>query len=232
MTGAGPEPAAAAAAEEYMPEGALLTWSGRVVRPLEDDPGVLTIVDIAEALSRIARFGGHSTGGSVGEHSLLVAEILARRGESARTQLYGLLHDAAEAYLGDIPSPLKRRLHVLCQDRVVPFADVEESLLRRIWDAVIPDELQISEGVDEWRLLELIHAADVDALAAEREAYLPAGGPRWRSLEAARPIGRKLGPPSERHEVVVRFLRTYETLVSDALRDVAAVRSALGAVRR
>lgn len=223
---------ATAPTDDYMPEGALLTWSGRVVRPLEADPGVLTIVDIAEALSRIPRFGGHSTGFSVAEHSLLVARILGERGESHRTQLYGLLHDAAEAYLGDIPSPLKRRLHVLYEDRVVPFGEVEGRLLGRIWLAVIPAELRTAGALlarDGQSMPAAVHAADRDALAAEREAHLPAGGPRWRSIESACPIGRKLGPPSERHEVVCRFLRAYDHLTGEALRDAAAARGEMGA---
>lgn len=71
------------------------------------------IDDIAHALATINRFNGHTTRPySVAEHSLLVADIAASRGASRAVQLACLLHDAHEAYVGDMHSPAKWALGV------------------------------------------------------------------------------------------------------------------------
>lgn len=71
------------------------------------------IDDIAHALAQINRFNGHTTRPySVAEHSLLVTDIAASRGASRAVQLACLLHDAHEAYVGDMHSPAKWALGV------------------------------------------------------------------------------------------------------------------------
>lgn len=87
------------------------TRTGKVFRPWSIEDGMVCIQDVAAALSKICRFGGHcSRFYSVAEHSILLHDhVLAQTGsrESAKV---ALLHDAAEAYLYDIPRPIKARL--------------------------------------------------------------------------------------------------------------------------
>jgi hypothetical protein len=84
----------------------IITVSGRTVHYLFPDPDCITIEDIAHALSRISRWCGHTQSfWSVAAHSLLVAQLLPRQ-----LKLAGILHDAHEAYLGDVPTPLKMLL--------------------------------------------------------------------------------------------------------------------------
>ena len=79
------------------------TYSGKVFRPLDPDPALINIRDIAHALSMEARWNGHTrVFYSVAEHSVRVSLITP-----AKDALWGLLHDASEAYLRDIPSPIK-----------------------------------------------------------------------------------------------------------------------------
>lgn len=73
-----------------------------------EEPGPFRMRDIAHALAMIPRFNGHVVRHySVAEHSVLVSRMLGRDGVEQDLTVAGLLHDAHEAYIGDIPSPLK-----------------------------------------------------------------------------------------------------------------------------
>lgn len=82
----------------------IMTYTGRAFYPTEPRIEDIVIEDIAHALAHVCRFAGHTRSFySVAQHSVLVADECP---ESMR--LYALLHDASEAYLGDVPRPLKR----------------------------------------------------------------------------------------------------------------------------
>ena len=108
--------------------GSFRVWpSRRIVRPFTIGPEDVNLVDIANALARQCRFLGHVSGFvSVGEHSLVVSRLLEERGESPLIQATGLLHDASEAYLGDISGPLK------CLPAFDGYREVEEHVERVI----------------------------------------------------------------------------------------------------
>lgn len=66
------------------------------------------VEEIAHALAQINRFTGHCRRPySVAEHSLLVCDLARHEGASPVQQLAALMHDAHEAYVGDMASPLK-----------------------------------------------------------------------------------------------------------------------------
>lgn len=90
-------------------EGSITTWTGKRVNPLALDPDLVDIFDIARALSRQCRYNGHVGGFlSVARHSIWVADRLGMNGIGRPDlMLTGLLHDAAETYLGDLVRPLK-----------------------------------------------------------------------------------------------------------------------------
>ncbi len=75
------------------------------------DPTSITIQDVAHALSQINRFTGHSRFPySVAQHSVLGARQLSHEGHTEGVQREFLLHDAHEAHIGDVASPIKRCL--------------------------------------------------------------------------------------------------------------------------
>lgn len=88
------------------------TYSGRRFWPLDPRPGEVDILDISHALANTCRFTGHCKQFySVAQHSVLASRIV-----NPEAALAALLHDAAEAYMGDIARPWKRFLMVNVQD--------------------------------------------------------------------------------------------------------------------
>lgn len=96
------------------------TFTGKMVNPLQMSIDDIDINDIAHALSHISRFGGHTQNFlSVAQHSLYVCTHL-----SIQHKLAGLLHDAAEAYLLDLPTPVKKQSPA--------YAEAENKLIQLI----------------------------------------------------------------------------------------------------
>lgn len=86
------------------------TFSGRAFDPLRFDPSDLHLEDIAHSLAHICRYNGHCKRFySVAEHSVRLAVAAGSRYGNGYVARYLLLHDASEAYLADIPRPLKER---------------------------------------------------------------------------------------------------------------------------
>lgn len=82
------------------------TFSGQYVNVFNPDPATITIEDIAHHLSMQCRFGGALPDHySVAQHSWLCSQMVA-----PQYRLAALLHDASEAYLIDLPAPIKREM--------------------------------------------------------------------------------------------------------------------------
>ena len=109
-----------------IPNDAIVTYSGRIIRPLNPDPNQIDLSDIAHALSNQCRFTGHTREFySVAQHSVLVSYEC-----DPEDALWGLLHDASEAYLSDIARPIKR-----FTDWGDGYGDVEASLMDAVVEA-------------------------------------------------------------------------------------------------
>lgn len=110
-----PTPEAVNAAGTYIE-----TYTGRKFNALLPVSDSIHIKDIAHALSMTCRFAGMGNAFySVAEHSVIVADRLPDK-----YKLWGLLHDAAEAYIGDMPSPFK---HLFAN-----YKEVEANILKVI----------------------------------------------------------------------------------------------------
>lgn len=132
--------------------GWITTASGRNVYLADPRPEDIDVEDIAHALSHLCHWVGHARRFiSIAEHSVLVSHQFGHPGEA----LWGLLHDAPEAYLGDVSRPLKRMLP-------------EYSRLEALWMAAIRDAIHLphSEPPD-------LKRADNAVLMAEAEQLMP-----------------------------------------------------------
>ena len=134
----------------------------------------------AHALARICRYNGHVEGFlSVAEHSLDVVERLRDMGAPVEVQAQGLLHDAAEAYLGDMVGPLKH--HPAMQE----FRDAEKRV-----EAAIAARFGLPEQLDP-----RVKEADVASGVHERSHLRQrASGASIDEVEARfRTVASKLG---------------------------------------
>ena len=143
------------------------TASGRKIDFDESDPAQIALEDIAGGLSRICRFGAQSVRfHSVAEHAVLVAQLL-HEGGYPHLALAGLHHDSHEAYVCDIPKPLKRKLTSAGET-------VYEQVCRAL-DRAIATRLGLTTPSSDDQ--KLIKDADNKALMIEAADLLPDHGP-------------------------------------------------------
>lgn len=107
---------------------AISTYGGRTFDLFDRTTWSFSRMDIAHALSTINRFAGHVDFYSVGEHSIRVSTLLREWGCPEEVQLLGLLHDASEAYLLDIPRPWKGTVSIGERTYVEVEDDIQEAL--------------------------------------------------------------------------------------------------------
>ncbi|KAF6692720.1 phosphohydrolase [Pseudomonas sp. EKM23D] len=144
----------------------ILTQSGQQFDLLCPTAPMIRPVDIAHALSRLCRFNGHTrTHYSVAQHSMIVASLVP-----AEHQLAALLHDATDAYIGDMTRPLKA---------VMPEYQVIE---RQIWLAVC-ERFSIQPDLPA-----CVKQADMVALATERRDLMPEHPGIWDCLRGVQPM--------------------------------------------
>ncbi|MCR5137444.1 MAG: hypothetical protein K6C12_10135 [Oscillospiraceae bacterium] len=133
----------------------ITTYTGMHLEPLNPDPDLIRIEDIAHALSLICRGNGHvKTFWSVGQHCICCAKEAWARGLSNRMALACLLHDASECYMSDIPRPFKQELSeyqmredallemIYCKFLGSPLSDDERRQLKEIDDAMLWSDLE------------------------------------------------------------------------------------------
>lgn len=82
--------------------------SGNAIDLLNPSEYTFTITEVDDLLSKVRRFNGY--GISVAQHSVMVADTILKITGNPYLALMGLLHDSAEAYIGDISTPVKQVL--------------------------------------------------------------------------------------------------------------------------
>ena len=144
------------------------TYTGRKIRPLNPRVEDIHLEDIAHALSQICRFTGHTKHfWSVAQHSLLVHNLIVEQYPNASVdiRLQALLHDASEAYLCDIASPIKQHMPQYKEDE-------------KRMEAVIADRFNLSHPWDR-----RVKQADVVSLCIEARELMPSKGADWEVFD-------------------------------------------------
>lgn len=177
------------------------TLSGKrfdLIRPRAID---VVISDIAAALSKTARFNGHTKGLlSVAQHLINTASILAEWGEPPVVQLAGFSHDFPEAYIHDVAKPLKELLP--------EYQRIERKVERAIWKGLHLDEVLCLTKA-QWKT---VKRADEVMLLTERRDFKAKTNYQWHQLKAGlKPWARRI-PRRSWWSVEQEFLETWERL--------------------
>jgi uncharacterized protein len=168
----------------------VITRSGARVDLLTPKPHQIHTADIAHSLANICRFNGHTSNHySVAQHSLMVSAIVP-----PEDALAGLLHDATEAYVGDMVRPLK--------DLLPAFSEIEHG----IWLAICGRFGLRPE------LPESVKAADLVLLATERRDLMASHPEPWPCLVGIRPLPEQIQPWAQ-HMARDRYHQRLEDLI-------------------
>lgn len=164
------------------------TFTGRKFYPLDDEPGEIVLEDIAHALSNLCRYNGHTRKFySVAEHSVTLVSFASDVVDNEQLERYLLLHDASEAYLSDLPRPLKKL------PEFAFYREVEARLQAKIYRRF---------GLDP---VEPAMVRELDTRIQGNEAHaLMAVHPDWKTPEPLDLIGEPRG--WEPDEAKVQFL--------------------------
>jgi len=162
------------------------TYTGRQFYPLDPQQDQVDIEDIAHGLAYQCRFNGQTRHFySVAQHSLIVAGLVPKR-----FRLAALLHDAAEAYMGDMVKPLKQLFPM--------FSAIEAKVM-----VAIGARYGIADFEDR-----AIKRADLVALAMEKRDLMPNSTEAWGSLTGIVPSPTRITPLSPQ-EAKALFLATF-----------------------
>ncbi len=166
------------------------TLSGKHFNYNDIQEDAIVIEDIATALSHICRFAGHLPEFySVGQHSVLVSHLVPQE-----FALEALLHDAAEAYMQDIPAPLKRLLpdYLVIEERV-------DAAIRKKFG--LPTEQHPT-----------VKYADLVMLASERRDFEIDDGTDWPMLDGIIPTDQFVINPVRPGQSYGMFMNRFNQL--------------------
>ncbi|MBY0513267.1 MAG: hypothetical protein K2P78_05075 [Gemmataceae bacterium] len=195
------------------------TATGHKFWPLDPRPGDVDVRDVAHALSNLCRFTGHAREFySVAQHSVLASRIVP-----PASALAALLHDAAEAYMGDVARPWKRFLYV----RTGPVADRDYTRLRDVEHTLLDVILAALGGPprSDAAAWGPVAVADEVLLVTEARDLMAPLADGWRHTEAN---GFAALPdriwPQRPHDARLDFLARYVELTGRTPADIYATK--------
>jgi 5'-deoxynucleotidase YfbR-like HD superfamily hydrolase len=181
------------------------TFSGKQCWPLNPKPEDIDIVDIAHALSNLCRYAGHCREFySVAQHSVIVSNNVP-----PADALWGLLHDAPEAFICDLPRPVKHA--------IPGYRDIEERLMAIIaFCFSLPLQMPPS-----------VKIADNRALATERRDLMATPPIPWIQTENVEPFPNRIeavSPARAKQMFMDRFLELTQPPSNQEIDDTELAR--------
>ena len=203
------------------------TISGRLINVTDPRPEDILLNDIAWATSRIPRFAGHTITQvpyNVAQHSVYVSELLEEllgstngfeldqrtrkaigsivlRGDINEVLIKALLHDAHEAYTGDIPSPIKK----------IPELKETFKIIEMKLDHAIRMQFQLHEPSEDEQIV--IKYCDKLAQAIEGYQFMPSRGLNWNLPKPSLVKLQQFPDPKDAMQSYEDFVQRYEYLV-------------------
>ncbi len=153
----------------HHPDGptTIATFTGRPLDLANPSPDGICIEDIANGLSNACRFACQVRFYSVAEHAVLVHDLVRVYEHGPTLAAAALLHDAHEAYLGDVTTPLRAALGAAFD----AYADLSKRMDTAVAHALGLDPRSFNDPI--------VKAADAWALVIEARQVAPAEGWRW-----------------------------------------------------
>lgn len=166
------------------------TATGKAFWPMDPRADEIDPEDIAHALSMLCRFGGHSLRFySVAEHSVLVS-----RHVPPHDRLWALLHDATEAYIVDVPRPVKR---------FMPEYDAIERGIQR----AVCERFQLAP-----RMPDTVKSADYAILSDEAAQVMVRPPQPWSTTTTPLGVTLECWPPERAKIEFLTALETYTVI--------------------
>lgn len=199
-----------------------MTWiqtiSGKAFDLANPDPAAVDFDEIATVLGRIPRFGGHTDYPySVAQHCVEGARAILRDLDRADSAAAFLLHDAHEAYIGDLTAPMMRAMDAYGYEFGMPPIGISAVIKRMKWriDGAIfaaagltfPPPADICKIVKEY---------DVRMLRTERDALMVTPQRAWNdAVESAAPV-KGCDLPRRVSDFAFEWLELFRELIVDS----------------
>lgn len=163
-----------------------MTFTGKEFYPLSPRQQDIDILDIAHALSNICRWTGHAPEFySVAQHSVLVSKLC-----DPEYAMWGLLHDAAEAYVSDISRPVKH------DPKMKGYRAIEDNLIKSIALKFGLKGLKVPDHIKMW---------DARVLQSEATAFFGDVATAWKLAEPASVEIKPVHPRVAKSQFISRF---------------------------
>jgi len=174
-----------------------ITHSGKKINLETISEDDICLSDIAHHLTKICRYGGalpFNVWYSVAQHSIQLANYSKANGYSKEIQAVLLLHDASEAYLGDIISSVKPKL--------LGYSDLESKVAR-----LIETKYNLTIGSDDREVNEVVKELDTRIVLDEAKFLFPSQYEKFTAqMPGVQELGIKIFPETNLESVYYAFL--------------------------